>query len=311
MKHMKDINITSLLLLPISIIYGLSIFLYNLLAISYKSKIRGVCVGNITMGGTGKTPVAINLIHKFKKSGYKNIIVVSRGYKGSIIEPTLVDLKKHKVQQVGDEPLIIAKHTKVVVAKNKKAGVKYAESLGADMIILDDGLQNPTVKKDKTVVVVDGYKGFSNNLVFPSGEKREFIFNRLKNANAIVVTGIRGDIYKTLQDKYGDKVYFASYEVEKKPFSDNQSVVAFSGLGNNEKFFETVRKCSYPIRAKLSYPDHYQYTDKDLEDLHGIAGKALAKLITTEKDFVRLSKKQKQNITPLLIKIVFDKEINL
>ena len=81
-----------------------------------------VCVGNITMGGTGKTPVAINLIHKFKKSGYKNIIVLSRGYKGSIIEPTLVDLKKHKVQQVGDEPLIIAKHTKVVVAKNKKAG---------------------------------------------------------------------------------------------------------------------------------------------------------------------------------------------
>ena len=169
MKHMKDINITSLLLLPISIIYGLSIFLYNLLAISYKSKIRVVCVGNITMGGTGKTPVVINLIRKFKKSGYKNIIVVSRGYKGSIIEPTLVDLKKHKVQQVGDEPLIIAKYTKVVVAKNKKAGDKYAESLVADMIILDDELQNPTVKNDKTVVVVDGYKGISNKWVLQSG----------------------------------------------------------------------------------------------------------------------------------------------
>jgi len=311
MKHMKDINIISLLLLPISIIYGFSVFLYNLLTISYKSKTNVICVGNITMGGTGKTPFVINLINQFKKSGYKNIIVVSRGYKGSIIKPTLVDLKNHKAQQVGDEPLLIAKYTQVVVAKNKKAGVKYAESLGADMIILDDGLQNPTVKKDKTIIVVDGYKGFGNNLVFPSGEKREFIFNRLKNANAIVITGIRGDIYKTLKNKYGDKVYFASYEVEKKPFNDNQSVIAFSGLGNNEKFFETVRQCGYPIRAKISYPDHYKYIDKDIQDLNEIAGKALAKLITTEKDFVRLDEKQKLNVTPLSIKMVLDKEINL
>ena len=309
MKHTQSINIISILLFPLSIIYGIGIYLYNLLTPSYRAKVDVVCIGNITMGGAGKTPMAINLIKKYKADGYKNIVVVSRGYGGSIVEPTVVDLKNHTVFETGDEPLLIARHTTVVVAKNKKAGVRFAESLGADIIILDDGLQNPTVYKNKVIVVVDGYNGFANGLVFPAGFKRQFIFNTLSKANAIIITGTPGEIYGKLLEKYGDKVYFGKYDVEQRPLDDGSSVVPFCGLGNNDKFFQTIIECGYPIRVQASYPDHYQYTDEDIADLRGIANKALATLITTEKDFVRLSESQRKDIATLPVVLKLDKTI--
>lgn len=304
MKHFNNKNTTSHMLYPLSWVYTLVYKIRQLTNRPYKASVPVICIGNVTVGGTGKTPTCRAVLQQLSVT-YKNPVVVSRGYGGNITAPTVVDNTIHTHTQVGDEPLMLSKNATVVVSANKKQGVKYAEDLGADIILLDDGLQNPTVYKDIAVVVVDGYRGFGNGRILPSGCLREHPEKPLKNAHMILVTGIRGDIYNTLKNTYGNKVIFAKYTPVQLPFKHRQSVVPFAGLGNPDKFFETVRECGYPIRAKLSYPDHHRYTDSDLQDLRSVAATAQAKLITTEKDFMRLSPANQMDITPLCVELTF------
>ena len=298
-------NIMSTILVPLGWLYiGLS-KIRTLISAPYKASVPVVCVGNITVGGTGKTPVCMMIATDLKKAGYKTVYIVSKGYGGSITKPTKVDVNIHTADLVGDEPLLMGHGFNVVISKCRRAGVKYAEQLGADYIIMDDGLQNPTVHKNKNIVVIDSLQGFSNERIFPAGPLREYPQKPLKNSDAIILTSPNKNIQLDMDSvnitAMKDKIYTAYFKVTKLPFKDRQSVVAFAGIGNPEKFFESVRACGYPIRAKASYPDHHSYTNSDLSDLHGIANKAQAKLITTEKDFVRLNPTQQKNITVLPI----------
>lgn len=302
MQHFNSKNTTSNILYPLSWVYTLAHKIQCTINRPYKASVPVICIGNVTVGGTGKTPTCRAVLQHM---AYKKPVVVSRGYGGNITAPTIVDNNLHTHAQVGDEPLMLSKNATVVVSKNKKQGIKFAERLGADVIILDDGLQNPTVYKDIVVVVVDGYRGFGNGRILPAGPLRESQKKPLQNAHMILVTGVQGDTYESLKNTYGDKVIFAKYTPLKLPFSGRQSVVPFAGLGNPDKFFETVRQCGYPIRAKLSYPDHHTYTDGDLQDLRSVSATAQAKLITTEKDFMRLSAAQQTDITPLYVELTF------
>lgn len=300
MHHFTDKNMTSTLMLPLAWIYQGLYLIRKSITRPYTSHIPVVCIGNVTVGGTGKTPACRSVLDALP-STYKKPMIVSRGYGGRIHTPTLVNPDTHTAHDVGDEPLLLAKNAPVIVSKNKREGVKYAEKCGADIIVLDDGLQNPTVYKNRVVVVIDGYRGFENGRIIPAGPLRENPKKNLQNAHLILVTGVKNAVYDTLKSTYGDKVVFAEYTPTDVPFSERQSVVPFAGLGNPEKFFETVRACGYPIRAKMAYPDHHMYTPEDLANIRGVAHTALAKMITTEKDFVRLPESERHDITPLYV----------
>ena len=204
MNILKTRNIISYMLFPLGLVYLLLSKLRQLITVPYVASVPVICVGNITMGGTGKTPVCQQIIKSLNKQKIK-VVVVSRGYGGDIVQPTLIDNKIHTAKNAGDEPLLLATECAVVVSKSKKAGVKYAEKLGAEIILLDDGLQNPTVKKTKTVVVVDGYTGFGNGFILPAGNLREYARGRLQQADAIIITGTKGDIYEKLKQQYTRK----------------------------------------------------------------------------------------------------------
>ncbi len=305
MQHFYSKTRLSNVLLPLSAVYTVLYKFRCLCHRPYKASVPVICIGNVTVGGTGKTPTCRSVYAQLADI-YTKPVIVSRGYGGSITAPTVVDPHTHTAAEVGDEPLMLAKHSPVVVSKNKKHGVQYAEQLGADVIILDDGLQNPTVYKDVVVVVVDGYRGFGNGRVLPAGPLRQYPHTPLHNAHMILVTGHKHTVYTDLKTAYGDKVIYADYTPLALPFEGRQSVVPFAGLGNPHKFFETVRQCGYPIRAQLSYPDHHVYTDGDIQDLHSVAATALAKLVTTEKDYMRLSAAQRVDITPLYVALHID-----
>ena len=304
-KFWKTKGLLSTALLPLGCVYSFASSVRTWTSTPYVASVPVICVGNITVGGTGKTPICMSIVKDLSRAGYKNVYITSKGYGGDITTPTKVDINTHTAHNVGDEPLLMAHAFNVVISKCRRSGIQHAETLGADIIIMDDGLQNPLVHKNKTIVVIDALDGFSNDRIFPSGPLRQKKASLLSNCDAIIITSPYKN-HKTNMaalglEKHTNKVYKAHFDVTKKPFEDRQSVVAFAGIGNPEKFYESIKLCGYPIRAKASYPDHYPYTDSDLENLHAMANKALAKLITTEKDFVRLSPTQQKGITPLAI----------
>ena len=316
-KFWKTKGLLSTALLPLGCVYSFLSTIRTWTNTPYMASVPVICVGNVTVGGTGKTPICMSIAKDLSKAGYKNIYITSKGYGGDITTPTKVDINTHTFHNVGDEPLLMAHAFNVVISKCRRSGIQHAEKLGADIIIMDDGLQNPMVHKNKTIIVIDALDGFSNGRIFPSGPLRQNKTSPLNNCDAIIITSPHKnhEINMTALglDAHTNKVYQAHFDIIKKPFEDRQSVVAFAGIGNPEKFYESVKLCGYPIRAKASYPDHYPYTDSDLESLHAMANKALAKLITTEKDFVRLKPRQQKGITPLTIrtKIIPNTLINI
>ena len=258
-----------------------------------KMPIPVICVGNLTVGGSGKTPVTMSLQKLLAEIGVKACIV-SRGYGGKIQRPHYVT-KNDTYDKVGDEPLIISKKGAIIVSKNKKDGIIKAYNDGFDIVILDDGFQNSEIKKDLSLVVVDSQILFGNELVFPLGPLREPIKSGLSRADAVILIdynpSFRNSKINKLKRDY--KVQFLEGFVnEKRVFknSSNKKVLAFSGIAFPEKFHNSLKRLKYNIVKTKVYPDHYPFTSKDIMKLKKLAEIKNSKLITTEKDMVRIPK---------------------
>ena len=287
------------LLAPLSFIYGAITQWRIKHAKPYKSKAYVVCIGNITAGGVGKTPVAIAMAEKYLKEN-KRVVFLTRGYK-SKLKNTVVDLIRHTPEETGDEARLLAEIAPVVIAPDRAKGAKMAESMGAEVIIMDDGFQNPKLYKDESWLVFDGATGIGNGQIIPSGPLRETLLSGEARAQHILIMG---------EDKTGLKakcylpVHFG--RLEPLPFDlRHQKVLAFAGIGHPEKFYQTLKNMGYEVVSSRDFADHHAYSEADLERLlKEAAAKELA-IVTTEKDFVKLPLKYQGQVHCLYVKAVW------
>ena len=259
-----------------------------------KMPIPIICIGNITVGGSGKTPVTMSLQLLLKDMGIK-ACVVSRGYGGVIKHPHYVS-KDDTFHKVGDEPIILSKKGSVIVSKIKKEGIIKAYKDGFDIVLLDDGYQNSKINKDLSLVVVDSEILFGNEFIFPLGPLRETIKSGLSRADAIVLVGNNYDMntnkIEKLKKEYKIPIVKGFFNKKEKINNrKNKRVLAFSGIAFPEKFFNTLRNMGYNVVKTKAFPDHYPYTLNDIVKLKSRAENYNLKLITTEKDIVRIPKK--------------------
>ena len=261
-------TLLAFILLPVSWgYYAVSRIVFNVrLSHQYKSRRPVICVGNILAGGVGKTPIVREI------ATYLDAPVVMRGYK-----------KTADTGNVGDEALMLSRAGLIVHTGNRKSNVILLNKQKSQNtpIVMDDGLQNPTVKKDISLMVFDESIGFGNGFMLPAGPLRE-PKSHAANADALII--IKS---KTPRKKFavpaGVPVFYATSQTV-SPYEEDVPVVAFSGIGYPKKFF----KCLKNVVATRAFSDHYQYTENDIKKLFELAEKKKAKLVTTEKDWVRL-----------------------
>jgi tetraacyldisaccharide 4'-kinase len=268
-----------------------------------KSPIPVICVGNLTMGGAGKTPTARAIMQLVAEHGkFATPCFLMRGYGGSEKGPMEVSPTMHTAYDVGDEALMQAQYGPVIIARDRYEGAVLAEQSGYDLIIMDDGFQNPKLHKDLSLVIVDGGFGFCNGKVFPAGPLREPIATGLRHARGVIVINRTEGI--DLSAIGSSRQFDAKIVLSKKgKESDSKKVVAFAGIARPEKFFETLEANGYHLHAHHAFPDHHTYKRSELERIVSQADKVGINAITTEKDWIRLSDQWKSKISYLKIEI--------
>lgn len=266
-----------------------------------------ISIGNLTLGGTGKTPLAEILREKLSQK-IGQTAIVSRGYKGKIIDPIKVDPQNHTAIDVGDEPLMLAQTGLVYIGKDRAEAANLAIKDGIKAIILDDAHQNPALFKDISIVVVDGAVGFGNGYIFPSGPLREKPQIGLKRAEIVVWIGDKALAKESLKG-FAGRVYYAQIKPENKKYEGKY--LAFCGIGRPQKFEDTLRQLNIELLDLIPFPDHHQFSENEIANLKLQAQQMGAKLITTEKDLARLNAKQKENIEIVKIKIEFENQSDI
>ena len=268
-----------------------------------------ICVGNFVAGGAGKTPVALALARMLIGDG-RRVAFLSRGYGGpERVEPLLVEADAHTAATVGDEPLLLAKLAPCWVGLDRVRSAQSAVEAGANVLILDDGLQNPGLAKDLAFAVVDGESGFGNGLCVPAGPLRAPVSAQLPFVQALIVLG--GDDAGASRIGAlapGKPLIRASLEPDALAAAPliGREVVAFAGIARPEKFYATLRRIGAQIVATHDFADHHAYTAREIEALIDEAGRRGALLATTEKDVVRLAARQARAVIALPVTLRFE-----
>lgn len=298
-KHGRDAAIfIRSLVLPIAFLYNYFTQRRIKNTIPFDCKIPVISIGNITLGGTGKTPIA-EVFRAYLNQNYGKTAIVSRGYGGSNIET--LRIKNQDVKITGDEPLMLAQTGEVYIAHNRVNAAKLAIEHGVKAIILDDGHQNPSLLKTLSIIVIDGSVVFGNGFIFPSGPLREKPVTALKRADAIIWVGDKSNSKELETDL---PIYFANIKAIQKEY--NGKYLAFCGIGNPSKFNNTIKELGIDLIDLIPFPDHHFYTKQEINDLKKYASSEGAKLLTTEKDYVRLSEEDKKIIETVKITIEFE-----
>lgn len=261
----------------------------------YDAPIPVLCIGNVTVGGTGKTPLTLDFVRRLKERGH-NPHVLLRGYGGRERGPLLVDPGRATARDVGDEALLLAQAAPTWIGADRAASARLAAADGADCLVMDDGFQNPALRKDVSVLAVDGATGFGNGLVLPAGPLREKLGCALARAQAVVVIGEdRRDVLSSLLPGLAPFLAPGLLKTSARLIPgpeirglSGRRVIAFAGIGRPEKFFDMLRDSGVdPIRC-LPFPDHHPYSAADVRRLEALARESGTTLVTTAKDAVRL-----------------------
>lgn len=274
---------------PLSLAYGAVAARRMVTAARVKVDLPVLCVGNLTVGGTGKTPVAIALARQAMEMklvpGF-----LSRGHGGGFSHPHVVDPHGDSARHVGDEPLLLAEHAPVVVTANRAAGARILAERGCDFIIMDDGFQSARIHIDYALVVVDAVRGIGNGHVIPGGPLRAPAVGQLRYADAVLKIGSGSAADRVIRmASRANRPVFEAHTRPRNPHAvGGRRLLAFAGIGNPQKFFDTLRESKAELVATKTFPDHHQFMADELADLAALADRDGLGLVTTAKDAVRL-----------------------
>ena len=288
-------DIFSILLKPISILFYFLINLRKSLTHAKKFKIPVICVGNIYVGGTGKTPLSI-IIAKELKVKKKNPVIIKKYYKDH-----------------NDEHQMIKKTVdSLILNKDRTLALKEAEKKKFDVAILDDGFQDYAIEKDLNIICFNSKQLIGNGSIFPAGPLRES-FSSLKRAKIVIINGERNKIFekKILKISNNIKIFYSKYTPTNIEQFKNKKLYAFAGIGNPNNFFELLSEYDLNVQRKISFPDHYNFTMNELEKMTEIASKNNFELITTEKDFYRIKDYNFKKIKYLKLNLIIKEKNKL
>jgi tetraacyldisaccharide 4'-kinase len=278
------------LLLPLGAVYGW-VAGQRLQRPGVDAGIPVFCVGNYHVGGAGKTPTVLALTKLLRDLG-ETPIVLSRGYGGRLRGPVQVDPARHVAADVGDEPLMLARTLAVVVARDRVDGAALARSLGASVILMDDGFQNPAITKDASLIVIDGGRGLGNGKVFPAGPLRAPLPPQLARTDALIVIGDGGaaSAVAAAVAARGAPVLSAHIRADEASVVSlgGKRVLAFAGIGDPARFFNTLRSSGIEVVHQRAFADHHPFSQSEIEALGAEAKRDALTLVTTEKDLARL-----------------------
>jgi len=308
------------MLRPLGMLYGFGARLREVATTPVRVAVPVICVGNPTLGGAGKTPTALAIADDLSGAGIAPHFL-TRGYGGRLKGPLQVDRAIHSARDVGDEPLLLARRAVTHVARDRAAGAKQAAEVGAQVIIMDDGFQNPLLYKDISFLVVDGVAGVGNGEVFPAGPLREPLGRQLARADGVVVVGAgaQGDAVAKLSAEAGVPVLRAVLQPDAHARTlGGTRLMAFCGIGQPAKFFQTLTDLNAQIADRLVYADHHPYDAADIAKIIARADKSQAQtIVTTEKDFVRFDDTNdpggrfRARLTPVAVRLKFAEPENI
>lgn len=293
-------SLATICLVPLSWAYGAATAWRLKRGARLRMDVPVICVGNINLGGTGKTPTVIDLMMRLTAMG-KNPCVVSRGYGGTMQGPVMVT-PAHTADDVGDEPVLLSGFGPVCVSRDRAVGARMAIANGADVIVLDDGLQNPALAYDLTITVVDRRVGFGNGRVFPAGPLRERVSVGLARTDIVLAIGAVGDV------DTGDVPLMTGIlePLQTGMDWDGLHAYAFAGIGRPEKFFNTLKGLGAKVIETREFGDHQKIPEAMLKRLDADAWAKGAQLVTTEKDAARLPKAWQQKVLTLPVRLAID-----
>ena len=287
----RPTGLASSLLAPIGAAYG-AIVARRMARANARVGVPVLCVGNFTLGGAGKTPTVMMLARLLQDEGARPYCL-SRGYGGSLAGPKTVDVHRDSAAQVGDEALLLAQVAPTIIARDRLTGAKAAQAAGASVVIMDDGLQNPSLAKDFTIAVVDGRRGVGNGKLFPAGPLRAPLAAQLARTHALLIVGEDGGARDVVAaaGMRGLPVWHCRLVPHTQAIADLKArkILAFAGIGDPEKFFAITAAAGLSVVQRRPFADHHRYTAEEAGELIMQAEHDGLALLTTEKDRARMA----------------------
>ncbi len=289
-RFWRDDGALARLLAPLGAVYG-GISAARMARPGVRARVPVICVGNLTLGGAGKTPTAIAVAKLLLSEGARPFFL-SRGYGGALAGPVRV-APQHRAADVGDEPLLLARVAPTIVARDRVQGAELAVAEGGSVVVMDDGFQNPWLVKDCSLIALDGERGIGNGRVFPAGPLRAPLDVQLARATALLVIG---DVSANAQDMIARAQKRALSVLRGRLAPDPDAIaalagkkaLAFAGIAHPEKFFATLTAAGITAPVKRAFADHYAFTGTDARELLEQAKRERLLLLTTEKDLARM-----------------------
>ena len=295
----KNNNLFSFILFPFSLLIQLLFFFKNIFLKTKKISIPVICVGNIYIGGTGKTPLSIEIVRILKKFN---------------IAPVLI--KKFYKDQIDEIDLINSKNIEIIKNSSRYIALKEAEERGFKSIVLDDGFQDHSIYKDLSILCFNEKQLIGNGFTIPAGPLREPL-GALRRSKIILINGKKNEDFENKIKSINNEIniFYSKYIAQNSHKFLNENILAFAGIGNPENFFDLLKENNINVEKKISFPDHYNYSKKELDKLLKISKENNLKLLTTEKDFFRIKHFNITDIDYLTIKLkiineeLFEKEL--
>jgi tetraacyldisaccharide 4'-kinase len=286
----REPGLAARLLAPLAALYG-AVAARRMRRPGRRARAKVVCIGNLTVGGAGKTPTAIAAAQALRDIGATPAFL-TRGYGGRLAGPIMV-APTHSAAEVGDEPLLLARVAPTIVTGNRVEGAAAAADAGADIVVMDDGFQNPSLDKDLSIVVIDGRRGIGNGRVVPAGPLRAPLAAQLPRAHAFIVIGEPGASARAFIEsaQHGDAPVLTGRLVPDAgavAALKGARVLAFAGIADADKFFATLREAGIAVVATQRFADHHAFSAAEAADLIARAEQARLTLVTTEKDQARM-----------------------